>query len=102
MGVSGSAVSSVSIILTWSPPPEDTQNGVIRLYRVRVLEVDTGTLAMYDLTETSLALNSLHPYYVYQCSVAAVTVGTGPFSDTLSIRTREDGMKCTNELLILT
>ena len=72
------------------------------MYRVRVLEVDTGALALYNLTETSLALDSLHPYYVYQCSVAAVTVGTGPFSDSLSIRTHEDGVKCMNKLPILT
>ena len=90
--VSGSAVSPVSIILTWSPPPEGTQNGIIRMYSVRVLEVETGTFILHNVTEASLALSSLHPYYMYQCSVAAVTVGTGPFSDVLSIQTYEAGM----------
>ena len=92
-GVSGSAVSPVSIILTWSPLPEGTQNGAVRMYSVRVLEVDTNTFTLHNVTETSLVLSSLHPYYVYRCSVAAVTVGSGPYSDTLSIRTHEAGGK---------
>ena len=91
VGLSGTVVSSTSILLTWSAPLDDTHNGIIVLYTVRVLELDTGTESYHNTTETSLALISLHPYYLYECSVAAVTVGYGPYSTVFSLRTDQDG-----------
>ena len=44
-----------------------------------------------NVTNTSLTLTSLHPYYVYSFSVAAVTVGIGPYSTAINTTTDEDG-----------
>ena len=40
---------------------------------------------------TSLVVYSLHPYYEYHCTVAAVTVRMGVYSFPLTLRTHEDG-----------
>ena len=76
------AVSSNSIRLTWFPPPEEDQNGVIRSYHINVMELPTGNIwevidADNDLIEI---VNSLHPFYTYNCTVAAFTIGLGPVS----------------------
>ena len=73
------------------PPPQDDLNGVIRSYTILVLEVNTGNTTSYTSTETSLTVGFLHPYYQYQVSVAAVTVGQGPFSNTTTIQMPQDG-----------
>ena len=91
LNVSGSAASATSLLLTWSPPPVSTHNGMIRMYTVRVLEIDTGFEFYHNTTDTNTALSSLHPYYTYKCSVAAVTVAYGPYSESISIQTEEDG-----------
>ena len=90
--VSGSSVSSTSISLSWLPPASGSQNGIIRRYDIQLVENETGNVFNYNTTETSLTISSLHPYYNYQCSVAAYTVGLGPFSDPVVIQTPEDGM----------
>lgn len=91
MNVTGSATTSTSIYLQWDPPAQNLQNGYIVEYRVRVKETDTGTISITTVTDTSLTLSSLHPYYTYSCSVAAVTVGIGPYSTAINITTDEAG-----------
>ena len=82
------AVSSSSIRITWSPPAEEQQNGIIRMYHINVTELQTGivqeTVAYGD--ETIKIVNNLHPYYMYECAVAACTVGLGTsaFTHTLT------------------
>ena len=39
---------------------------------------------------TSLVVQGLHPHYMYECSVSANTIATGPYSDTVLIQTPED------------
>ena len=61
----------------WQPPPSEIQNGRVRLY-ISVFEVQTGTNYSYTLQpseDPTLQVESLHPYYDYVCSVAAVTIG---------------------------
>ena len=41
---------------------------------------------------TSLIVPSLHPFYMYNCTVAAFTIAVGPYSVELSITLPEDGM----------
>ena len=89
-------VSSTQIQLTWQPPLSEIQNGRVRLFTVSVFEVQTNTTYSYirrsqpsdDLT---LQLESLHPFNEYVCSVAAITIGPGPYTSPLSVRTFEDG-----------
>ena len=71
-------------------PPEDP-NGNIREYRVNVTEVETGRMFQVTTNTTSITIDSLHPYYTYNCTVVAVTIGPGPFSTVITVRTAEDG-----------
>ena len=81
-----------SLRLSWTPPPSDQQNGEILGYTVTVANVETGREEESNTTSTSYSPSSLHPYYTYQCKVAAFTsVGLGPFSGVVSRRTRQAG-----------
>ena len=71
-------------------PPEDP-NGDIREYRVNVTEEETGRMFQLITSTTSITIGSLHPYYTYNCTVVAVTIGPGPFSSVITVRTAEDG-----------
>jgi len=77
--------------LSWSPPPEEHHNGVVRSYRVNVTEVETGRKLRYSTESTEIVIRNLHPYYLYECRVAAVAVVCGPFSTPVQVRTEEDG-----------
>ncbi len=83
--------SSTVISMIWKAPVVDKQNGVITSYYISVLEVQTGTLLKFQThgAATFYVVNSLHPYYIYNCSVAAFTIGLGPSAHT-SIRTHPD------------
>ena len=87
--------SSRQILLMWQPPPREVQNGRIRLYTISVFEVQTNTNYSYIHSQPSedsaLLVESLHPYYEYMCSVSAVTIGPGPYTSPLTVRTFEDG-----------
>ena len=86
-----SAQDSTTIFLSWSPPVADQQNGIIRGYRVRLLESKTGKVTFHIVSSTSLTISSLHPDYTYELSVSAFTVVTGPYSSIVTITTPEDG-----------
>ena len=85
-------LDSMSIQLSWSPPPTEHQNGEILEYRIRTVEVETGREMQYSSTSTSMTVSPLHPYYSDQCRVAAVTTaGIGPFTTVVEQRTYQDG-----------
>ena len=58
-----------------------------------MVELETGTALRFfsdpDITEATIG--SLHPYYTYSCTILAVTVGEGPPSTVITVRTAEDG-----------
>ena len=56
---------------------------------IRVIENDTDTTT-YTSNVTWQAVDNLHPYYTYKCSVAAETVGLGPYSAILTVQLDED------------
>lgn len=58
---------------------------------VEVNEIQTQQLHRVETVNTHINITSLHPYYVYECRVAAVTVIRGPFSTAVQVRTGEDG-----------
>jgi len=89
-GFSGSNQSSTAIFLSWSPPPAIDINGVINYYTVELDEVWTGRSLEFHPTSMNISITALHPYYVYQCRVAAFTVALGPFTSNLQIVTGED------------
>ena len=85
------SISSTSFVLSWSPPPISQQNGIIREYRVNITEIQTGLSIILNSTSTSVSALSLHPYYTYECTVSAYTVGGGPYSEVFTVTTSEDG-----------
>ena len=82
--------TSNSLILSWDPPLNESQNGIIRSYVIQILEDDTSTTTTHYSNNTLLTVNNLHPYYTYKCSVAAFTVGLGPYSAILTVQLDED------------
>ena len=92
VNVSLSVVSPTAVNLTWSPPPMQHHNGIIVSYIVAVTEVVTDTTYTITTSDTSLTVDSLHPYYSYVLKVAAITVEQGPYSNKTSATTPQDGM----------
>ena len=92
--VTGFVINSTSISLSWEPPADEELNGLLREYQVDITEVETGTTFQLSTlaTETTIIISSLHPYYNYLCSVSAVTIGLGPFSQILTFLTLQAGM----------
>ena len=76
------SISSTSIRISWQAPPLDQQNGEITSYRISLLELETGNVITRTTvpTDSIYVINSLHPFYNYNCSVAAFTNGLGPIA----------------------
>ena len=94
IGFAGLVQSSSSVFLTWSEPPFEHQNGIIRDYHIVVTETETGNV-VYNQSiggpQPEVTVSSLHPNYNYVCTVAAITVGKGPETAPISLMTLEDG-----------
>ena len=84
-------MNSTTLILSWDPPPSDQRNGYIRHYVVTVTEHETATEFQEQSNYTQVTLQSLHPFYIYTCRVAAVTTGPGSYTGNLTIQLPEDG-----------
>ena len=92
VSLQGSAVNSTTIQLQWGLPPLADQNGVIRSYYINISVAETGSIFQLTSVTTAWNISNLHPYYTYTITVAAVTIGPGPYSVALTIRMPEDGM----------
>ena len=86
-----SAINARSVYLSWSPPPREHHNGVIRQFWINITEVDTGRRFQRTSVDTSFTLPSLHPFYTYWFSVAAYTVSLGPFTEPSVLQMPQDG-----------
>ncbi len=89
----GTALSANGIEIAWTAPKPEDQNGILKNYFITVTEAETGTIIEFenDPIELFLIVNSLHPYYTYQCSVVAATVvGAGPAME-VTVVTHEQG-----------
>ena len=95
------AVDSNTIFLSWSPPPIDQQNGIIRHYAISLTERETGYTLSYTAINTTTTLSRLHPYYHYQIEVSAITIGTGPSSIPVMVQLPEDGMAICIQISIM-
>ena len=88
------AMSSTSILVTWDSPLESEQNGVIISYTVAYVNLNRSGDQQISLstTQRQLSITGLQEYEEYSFTVAATTtVGQGPFSDTSSTFTFQDG-----------
>ena len=91
LNVSGSVVNSSTVVLNWNPPDVDDQNGIVRYYVVNVSELQTENIFQFIANATTLTITPLHPAYTYEIAISAATIGPGPFSPTLTLRTDEAG-----------
>lgn len=82
-----------TIFISWSPPVVSFQNGVIRNYTINVINNETGGSEFFVVNnnKTTLIVNNLKPFSVYFISVAASTVGVGPFTAFVSVTLPEGG-----------
>lgn len=73
-------VSSRTLELSWEPPAAEVLNGLIRHYFIVILSRDTGRDLEMNFTTggNRLMVPGLHPFYIYECTVTAFTVGAGP------------------------
>lgn len=78
--------------VSWTPPPKNQQNGIIQYYVLLLVEdngykrrVINGSNMVYTI------VNGLHPYYTYKVSVAAFTIGMGPFTNHTEVTLPQDG-----------
>ncbi len=90
--------SSTTISLTWIEVDPLDQNGIITMYDILYIPLQTFDGAIGSRTDrvsgsnTSMVLDQLQEYVNYNISIAAYTcVGRGPFSDVITILTLEDG-----------
>lgn len=86
-------LDSRSLRLSWTPLPAEHQNGEVLGYSITLVAVETGTAPQHNSSSTSLTISELHPYYTYQCRVAAFnSAGMGPFTAVVEKMTDQDGM----------
>ncbi len=97
--VTAANLSSTSIDVQWEPPPQEFFFGILRGYIIRYVPVgnisnDSAYLMtnLIEPTETNYTLELLMEFVNYSIEVTAVTVGNGPFSDPVYVRTNADGM----------
>ena len=85
------AVSSRAVYISWELPAPEHQNGIIRGFSIKVKDRVTDEERFLNTTEQFTTVNELHPHYIYAISVAAVTIGVGPYTGS-QIKLPEDGM----------
>lgn len=91
MNISGSALNSTTISLLWHPPKPEDHNGIIKYYIIVVDGKESGERLILTSNSTTVMVDALHPFYLYNFVIAAVTIGPGPYSDIYSLMTLEDG-----------
>ena len=68
----GESLSSTAIRLTWLKP-NGTYEGSLH-YVVKCNETETERKWIFHAVEEHVNIHSLHPYYTYECQVAAATL----------------------------
>ena len=84
------------IQINWSQPLPEEQNGIIRSYLVNITVSDTGQHIQLTTNNTTITAENLHPFYNYHCSVAAVTIALGPYTEAHVLQTPQDGKQMRN------
>ena len=90
--ISIDVVGSMAISVTWEPPLAEDQNGFIASYVIQLYNTVTGQTVLYrrEGHHSQFVIDTLHPYYEYDVSIAAETVAIGPFSTPQRVLTLED------------
>lgn len=93
--ITAGADSPTTIAVSWLPPPLERSNGRIIYYKVFFVEVgrSDSEATITTLNETRIVLDELKRWTEYKIWVLAGTsVGDGPRSHPIIVRTHEDGM----------
>lgn len=94
MNVTAVAVSPTAVRVSWQPPPAERANGRIAYYKLLCVESGRGDseATVVKLNQTSFVLDELRRWTEYRIWVLAGTsVGDGPASYPVTVRTHEDG-----------
>ena len=83
--VSVTVINSTSFTIIWEAPPPETQNGDIRMYFVKITEVETQRMFQLSTESTSITVSSLRTSYTYEICVSAFTVESGPCSNLVTV-----------------
>ena len=75
--------------LEWSPPNQP--NGNISNYNIIWRDTQSNTETEMERLSLSYTVTNLHPYYIYEYTMSASTVGYGPYSTVTSVQMQEDG-----------
>ncbi|EMP24215.1 Receptor-type tyrosine-protein phosphatase S, partial [Chelonia mydas] len=87
---------STAILVSWRPPPAESQNGVLAEYSVRYRALDSEDTELKEVndippTTNQILLEQLEKWTEYRITVVAHTeVGPGPESSPVVVRTDED------------
>ena len=87
LSLSAIALGPTSIQISWQQPLPNLLNGILRDYSIEIVSNRTGEVFSHFTSTQSIVVSSLRPYTVYLYRVAAVTVETGPYSQTLAVPT---------------
>lgn len=93
--ITATATSATTIAVNWLPPPAERSNGRIIYYKVFFVDVgrSDNEATITTLNKTSIVLDELKRWTEYKIWVLAGTsVGDGPRSHPIIVRTHEDGM----------
>lgn len=70
--------------ISWNVLKDEEWNGEKVGFKIEITEMESGqvrNLTIRNSAITSTVVSSLHPYYTYNCSIAAYnTEGTGPYA----------------------
>ncbi|XP_044016557.1 tyrosine-protein phosphatase Lar isoform X5 [Aphidius gifuensis] len=91
--VSGRALSTTAIEVTWAPPSIESANGRIVYYKLMVVETgrSDSEARVIKLNDTKFILDELKKWTAYRIWVVAGTsVGDGPPSYPINVKTYED------------
>lgn len=96
--MTGVALSSRSLRISWEPPPESTRNGKLTFYKVLYMESSKppdpsqATVKTVEAEENHVILNKLSTWTEYRIWVLAGTAkGEGPLSEAITLKTDEGG-----------
>ena len=84
--ISVHSINATHVVLVWDPPPPEHQNGIIQVYVITIMVADTSELVQEYSMNNTMVLGPLHPFYTYNFSIAAKTIGLGPYSSPLTLK----------------
>lgn len=85
-------LSPSTVDIMWFPPHTSQQNGLISHYIIILHSVQTTEVFQYNTTEEMFQFSDLHPFYIFQCHITAVTIAPGP-SGFIEFQMKEDSKK---------